>query len=137
MPWSSVEIVSPHDPEARFSHKPGKVEWVGYKDHQTETCDEAQPNLIVHVVTTPAPEQDIGVVGGIHAELAERQLAPAEHLVDSGYVTPETAHHALIDHGIAVVGRSSGPLVPWNVPASPRRISTSIGKPRLPDVHKG
>lgn len=98
VPWSSVEIVSPHDPEARFSHKPGKVEWVGYKDHQTETCDEAQPNLIVHVVTTPAPEQDIGVVGGIHAALAERQLAPAEHLVDSGYVTPETAHHALIDH---------------------------------------
>ncbi|MER6401700.1 hypothetical protein ABT263_37520 [Kitasatospora sp. NPDC001603] len=25
-PWSSVEIVSPHDPQARFSHKPGKAE---------------------------------------------------------------------------------------------------------------
>ena len=75
VPWSGLEIVSPHDPEARFSHKPGKVEWVGYKDHQTETCDEEQPNLIVHVVTTPAPEQDIGVVGGIHAALAEQHLA--------------------------------------------------------------
>ncbi|TWP44020.1 IS1182 family transposase [Lentzea tibetensis] len=104
VPWSSVEIVSPHDPEARFSHKPGKVEWVGYKDHQTETCDEEQPNLIVHVVTTPAPEQDIGVVGGIHAALAEQQLAPVEHLVDSGYVTPETVHHAAVDHGITIVG---------------------------------
>jgi transposase-like protein len=29
VPWSAVEIVSPHDPHARFSHKPGKVEWVG------------------------------------------------------------------------------------------------------------
>jgi hypothetical protein len=99
-----MEIVSPHDSEARLGHKPGNVEWVGYKDHQTETCDEEQPNLIVHVVTTPAPEQDIGVVGGIHAALAEQQLAPAEHFVDSGYVTPETVHHAATDHAITIVG---------------------------------
>jgi transposase len=46
VPWSSLEVVSPHDPHARFSHKPGKVEWVGYKDHQTETCDEQRPNVI-------------------------------------------------------------------------------------------
>jgi hypothetical protein len=104
VPWSSMEIVSPHDSEARLGHKPGNVEWVGYKDHQTETCDEEQPNLIVHVVTTPAPEQDIGVVGGIHAALAEQQLAPAEHFVDSGYVTPETVHHAATDHAITIVG---------------------------------
>jgi transposase len=111
VPWSSAEIVSPHDPEARFSHKPGKVEWVGYKDHQTETCDEEQPNLIVHVVTTPAPEQDIGALEGIHAALAERRLAPAEHLLDSGYVTPETIHHASTDHGITIV---------WPVRQDPR-----------------
>jgi transposase len=104
VPWSSVEIVSPHDPQARFSHKPGKVEWVGYKDHQTETCDEEQPNVIVHVVTTPAPEQDVGVVDAIHVALAGRQLAPAEHLLDSGYVTPETVHRASRAHGIAILG---------------------------------
>jgi hypothetical protein len=52
----------------------------------------------------PAPEQDIGVVGGIHAALAEQQLAPAEHFVDSGYVTPETVHHAATDHAITIVG---------------------------------
>jgi Transposase DDE domain len=104
VPWSSVEIVSPHDPQARFSHKPGKVEWVGYKDHQTETCDEEQPHFIVHVVTTPAPEQDVGVVEGIHAALAGKQLTPAEHLLDSGYVTPETVHRAATGHGITIVG---------------------------------
>ena len=104
MPWSSVEIVSPHDPQARFSHKPGKVEWVGYKDHQTETCDEEQPHFIVQVVTTPAPEQDIGVVEGIHAALAGEQLTPAEHLLGSGYVTPETVHHAAMQHAMTIVG---------------------------------
>ncbi|MFD3557130.1 hypothetical protein ACFWWA_34275 [Streptomyces goshikiensis] len=83
--WSSVEIASPHDPQARFSHKPGKAEWVGYKDHQTESCDTVLPNAIVHVATTPAPEQDIDTLEQIHAGLAARDLAPAEHLVDGGY----------------------------------------------------
>jgi transposase len=104
VPWSTVEIVSPHDPQARFSHKPGKVEWVGYKDHQTETCDDEKPNLIVHVVTTPAPEQDITAVDTIHAALVDNNVAPAEHLVDSGYVTPETIYRAAFNHQITVVG---------------------------------
>jgi transposase len=104
VPWSTVEIVSPHDPQARFSHKPGKVEWVGYKDHQTETCDDDNPNLIVHVVTTPAPEQDINAVDAIHTALSNNNIAPAEHLVDSGYVTPETIHRAALDHQIRIVG---------------------------------
>ncbi|MEV0734329.1 transposase [Polymorphospora sp. NPDC050346] len=104
VPWSSAEVVSPYDPQARFSHKPGKVEWVGYKDHQTETCDQERPNLIVHVVTTPAPEQDVGVVDAIHSALVGQRLAPAEHLLDSGYVTPETVHRASTAHGITIVG---------------------------------
>ncbi|WP_329018068.1 IS1182 family transposase [Micromonospora rifamycinica] len=103
-PFSSVEIVSPHDPQARFSHKPGKVEWVGYKDHQTETCDQERPNIIVHVVTTPAPHQDIGVVDAIHSALVGQRMAPAEHFLDSGYVTPETVHQASTAHGITIVG---------------------------------
>ncbi|MFF3071584.1 transposase [Kitasatospora sp. NPDC057904] len=103
-PWSSVEIVTPHDPQARFSHKPGKAEWVGYKDHQTETCDEGLPNVIVHVATTPAPEQDIDALERIHADLAARSLAPAEHLVDGGYITPATIHRARTEHGIDLVG---------------------------------
>ncbi|WP_143687105.1 transposase [Streptomyces sp. TLI_171] len=104
VPWSSVEIVSPHDPQARFSHKPGKAEWVGYKDHQTETCDDGLPNVIVHVATTPAPEQDIDALEKIHTDLATRGLAPAEHLVDGGYVTPATIHRARTEHGIDLVG---------------------------------
>ncbi|WP_157845574.1 transposase [Kitasatospora phosalacinea] len=104
VPWSPVEIVSPHDPQARFSHKPGKAEWVGYKDHQTETCDEGLPNVIVHVATTPAPEQDIDALEPIHADLAARDLAPAEHLVDGGYTTPAAIHRARTEYGIDLVG---------------------------------
>ena len=44
-----------------------KAEWVGYKDHQSETCDDSGPNVIVHVVTRPAPDQDIDAVDEIHA----------------------------------------------------------------------
>jgi transposase len=104
VPWSGLEIVSPYDAQARFSHKAGKVAWVGYKDHQTEICDGAGPNVIVHVVTTPAPEQDGGVLGRIHADLAARRLAPAEHLVDAGYLTPEAIDRAAGTYGITMVG---------------------------------
>lgn len=104
VPWSGLEIVSPHDPEARFSHKPGKAKWVGYKDHQTETCDEGTPHMITHVLTTPAPEQDVHALDLIHTALARQGLLPDEHLVDTGYVTPQGIHHAAAQHGITVVG---------------------------------
>jgi hypothetical protein len=136
--WSSVEIVSPHDPEARLGHKPGKVEWVGYKDHQTETCDEERPNLIVHVVTTPAPEQDIGVVGGIHAALAGQQLAPGRALCGQRLChTRDGSPRGDRSRNHHRRGRSVRTPAPSNGPASPRRTSTSIGKPRLLCVHKG
>ncbi|MFE5325442.1 transposase [Embleya sp. NPDC056575] len=60
--------------------------------------------MIVHVLTTPAPEQDVDAVERIHAGLAARRFLPAEHLVDSGYVTPATIHRAAIEHGVALVG---------------------------------
>lgn len=104
VPWSRTEIVSPHDPQARYARKLGKVEWIGYKDHQTETCDDDQPRLIVNVVTTPAPEQDWDVLPLIHQALDARAMAPAEHLVDGGYVTPYAIHHASTDHAITVTG---------------------------------
>ncbi|MFF7249905.1 transposase [Embleya sp. NPDC008237] len=63
-----------------------------------------------------APEQNVDAVDRIHAGLAARSLLPAEHLVDSGYVTPATIHRAAIEHGVARVrpvradprGRASG-----------------------------
>ncbi|MEV0459174.1 hypothetical protein [Catellatospora methionotrophica] len=76
VPWSSVKIVTPHDPDARFSHKPGKIEWIGYKDHQTETCDDGYPDVIVQVLTTSGlPPDKVGgamvppALSGRHASL--------------------------------------------------------------------
>ncbi len=50
-------IVSPYDTDARFSVKRG-MEWIGYKVHFTETCDEEMPHLITHVETTTAAIPD-------------------------------------------------------------------------------
>lgn len=77
-------IVSPYDTDARFSVKRG-MEWVGYKVHFTETCDEAFPHLITHVQTTTAAVPDDQVLDSVHQGLARREVLPEVHLVDAGY----------------------------------------------------
>ncbi|MFD5703695.1 IS1182 family transposase [Streptomyces lasiicapitis] len=107
VPWSSIEIVTPHDPEARYSHKitaAGKRDWIGYRDHQTETCDDTGPNVIVQVVTRPAPEQDIDALDRIHQGLATQGFHLVEHVVDGGYSTPDSIHHAAEQWGITLFG---------------------------------
>jgi transposase len=96
-------VTSPYDPEARWSTKRG-MSWVGYKVHLTETCDPATPNLIVDVHTTPATTSDDNMLVPIHARLAHRQVLPATHLVDSGYVDVDTLIESEDQHGVAVVG---------------------------------
>jgi hypothetical protein len=66
------------------------TEWLGYKVHITETCDDDTPNLITHIATVPATEHDSQIIEQVHANLAARELLPAEHLVDGGYVSSET-----------------------------------------------
>ena len=39
LPPSERQIITPFDPEARYSHK-RDITWTGYKAHLTETCDE-------------------------------------------------------------------------------------------------
>lgn len=56
-PTPPERIHSPYDVEARYSSK-GSVNWVGYKVHLTETCDDDAPHVITHVVTTPATIPD-------------------------------------------------------------------------------
>lgn len=56
VPWASMEIVTPHDPEARYCQKltaAGQRAWIGYRDHQTESCEGDGANVIVHVATAP------------------------------------------------------------------------------------
>jgi transposase len=104
---SAELIASPYDPEARYSTK-RDVQWVGYKVHLTETCDEGHPHLITQVMTTPATTPD-GVMGlTIQQDLAQRDLLPSSHLLDSGYVDAELLVTAQTEHQIDVVGPTFG-----------------------------
>jgi transposase len=79
-------INSPYDPEARYSQKRTKT-WVGYKVHVTETCDLDTPHLITHVETATATLADDEALEPIHDDLETKDLLPAIHLLDAGYVT--------------------------------------------------
>ncbi|MCD9145466.1 hypothetical protein [Streptomyces albireticuli] len=61
---------------------------------QTETCEAAGPNVIVQVVTRPAPEQDTDALDLIHKGLAQQDILPHEHVVDGGYSSPDSIHLA-------------------------------------------
>ena len=106
-PPSALLIQSPYDLEARYSTK-RDTHWVGYKLHVTETCDADRPDLITHVLTTPATTQDCVVGPTIQQDLAERDLLPATHLLDSGYVDSDLLVSAERDHNVDVVGPPVG-----------------------------
>jgi transposase len=96
-------VESPYDPDARFRSRCGR-RWVGYVVHLTETCDEGAPHLIVHADTTEAVVHEAMRVEPIHAALAAKDLVPAEHLVDSAYMSVDLLLAARERHGIDLVG---------------------------------
>jgi transposase len=98
LPPGRTMIVSPYDVDARHGEKRGHG-WSGYKVHISETCDNSgdgdddvtqPPNLITNVVTTHAAVADSAMTMPVHRMLADRDLLPAEHLMDAGY--PSAAH---------------------------------------------
>jgi transposase len=102
LPPAPLLICSPYDVDARFSKK-RETSWVGYKVHLTESCDDDSPSLITDVTTTLATTADNSMPAVIQQHLAERGLAPAEQLVDAGYVSADnlvSSQH----HGIDLVG---------------------------------
>jgi len=106
-PPSALLIQSPYDLEARYSSK-RDTHWVGYKSHLGETCDDDQPDLITQVLTTPATTQDSVMGPIIHQDLADRDLLPGTHLLDSGYVDADLLVTAQTQHQIDVVGPPFG-----------------------------
>ena len=100
LPPGRTRIISPYDTDARYSEKRGRA-WEGYKVHISETCDNTPtddgttdptqpPNLITNVATTHAAVADSAMTMPIHTMLTDRDLLPAEHLMDAGY--PSTAN---------------------------------------------
>ena len=102
-PPAAQLISSPYDVDARYKTK-RETTWVGYTVHLTETCDDDTPNLITQVTTTPASADDHTVLAPIQADLAARELQPAEHYVDSGYVDAAALVASQQDHQITLVG---------------------------------
>ncbi len=100
-PYSQL-IQSPYDLEARNRTK-RDTNWTGYAVHLTETCDPELPNLIIHVDTTPATTADGHRLLPIQQALQAKDLAPAEHLVDTSYVSADHLVQSAAD-GIALVG---------------------------------
>ncbi|GAA3419694.1 hypothetical protein GCM10018952_60200 [Streptosporangium vulgare] len=94
---------SPYDPDARYGVKRG-TGWAGYKAHLTETCEPDAPHLITHVATTDATVEDSQLTAAIHDDLAARDLLPAEHAVDAGYISAPHLVRARGRYGIDLLG---------------------------------
>lgn len=80
------------------------LEWVGYKAHLTETCDEDRPHLIVNVETTPATTPDDHMVAVVHESEKGRDLLPGEHLVDKGYTDSRVLIDSRSAYGVTIIG---------------------------------
>jgi transposase len=102
-PPAGQRIASPYDTEARWATR-RSTHWCGYKVHLTETCEEDLPLLITNVETTPSTTEDFDVTETIHQHLDERDLLPAEHLLDAGYINAQILTESQSDHGVDVVG---------------------------------
>jgi transposase len=103
MPPAARLIQSPFDLDARYSYKRER-EWMGYKVHLTETCDEDKPHLITNVLTTHATEPDDQAVDPIHDDLQARDLLPDAHLVDMGYTSAPLLFDSQRDYGVTLFG---------------------------------
>ena len=111
LPKAAQFVSSPHDPDAHLGKK-GSTCWVGYKVALTETCEDDSPNLITHVATTPAPVADGEVTPRVHEDLRRKDLLPAVHLVDTGFLDAELIVASEQDYGVELLGPTR-PDVKW------------------------
>lgn len=103
LPPASAFISSPYDSEAHLAKKES-TQWVGYKVHLTESCDDDQPRLIVHVATTTGPAADDAVTPHIHAALRRRDLLPSTHIVDTGFLDAALLVTSREEYGVELLG---------------------------------
>ena len=98
-------LTSPYDPQARYASK-RETSWRGYKVHLSESCEEEEPHLITAVETDEAGASDLAALDKIHTELQRREVLPAKHLVDSGYVEAEQLRSSREEFDIELIGPS-------------------------------
>ncbi|MET7426406.1 IS1182 family transposase [Dactylosporangium sp. NPDC005555] len=118
LPPGRSRIISPYDTDARYSEKRG-TSWEGYKVHISETCDNTPtddgttdpalpPNLITNVATTHAAVADSAMTMPIHTMLADRDLLPAEHLMDAGYPSTKSLLTCRTEHQVRLISPMRG-----------------------------
>lgn len=103
MPEGARRIESPYEVEARYSTK-RSMNWVGYKVHLTESCDEGFPHLITDLHTTAATATDVKQLCAIQEGLERSGLLPAEQLADAAYVCGSNLVSSHARHKIDLIG---------------------------------
>jgi transposase len=103
IPPAAQFISSPSDAEAQYARQ-DTTQWVGYKVHITETCEDDLPHLITHIETTPGPTADGAVTPQIHAALQQRDLLPGTHIVDTGVLDADLLVESRDDYGVDLLG---------------------------------
>jgi transposase len=103
IPPAAQFISSPYDAETHYARK-YTMQWVGYKVHLTETCDDDLPHLITNVETTGSPVADGTATPTIHAALQQRDLLPGTHIVDTGFLDAELFVDSRNDYGVDLLG---------------------------------
>jgi transposase len=76
----------------------------GCHEHDKACAHLVFPNLITHVATTDATVTDNQMTSVIHDDLAEKNLAPGRHYLDSGYLSAALVVCEAARHGIALIG---------------------------------
>jgi transposase len=103
IPPAAQFISSPYDTDAHYARK-YTTQWVGYKVHITETCEDDLPHLITHIETTPGPTADGATTPTIHAALQQRDLLPSTHIVDTGFLDADLFVKSRDDYGVDLLG---------------------------------
>jgi transposase len=130
IPPAARFLSSPYDPEAHYARK-HTTQWVGYKVHLTETCEDDLPYLITHIETTPGLTADGAATPQIHATLEQRGLLPGTHIVDTGFLDADLLVKSRDDYGVDLLGPTRldnhWQAKPARAPVLTSSMSRSIG----------
>jgi hypothetical protein len=121
-------LSSPYDPEAHYARK-HTTQWVGYKTHLTETCEDDLPHLITTIKTIPGPTADGAATPQIHGALEQRGLLAGTHIVDTGFLDADLFVKNRGDYGVDLLGPHASTITgkPARAPALTSSTSRSIG----------
>jgi transposase len=99
LPPAAPFVSSPSDLEAHDARQ-YTTQWVGYKVHLTDTCEDDLPHLLTNVETMSGPAADGAATPTSHAALQQRGLWPRTHIVDTGFLDAELLVESQDHYGI-------------------------------------